>query len=168
MHGLYLLSVYLHITAAIVWIGGMFFLVLVLVPWLRKGDRALAGRVMKDAGQRFRTIGWACFAIVLATGTFNLYVRGVRFSSFVDPAWLASPFGKAVVTKLAIFAFVLLVSAFHDFWHGPRATIVIQKDPRSPEAERLRKRASYLGRLNMLLALALLGLGVVIVRGWPW
>ena len=120
MHTLYLLSVYLHITAAIIWIGGMFFLVLVLVPWLRQGDRAQAGRVMKEAGQRFRTIGWACFAVVLATGSFNLYVRGVRFGSFVDPVWLASPFGKAVVYKLSFFALVLL------------------------------------------------GLGVILVRGWPW
>jgi len=168
MHTLYLLSVYLHITAAIIWIGGMFFLVLVLVPWLRQGDRAQAGRVMKEAGQRFRTIGWACFAVVLATGSFNLYVRGVRFGSFVDPVWLASPFGKAVVYKLSFFALVLFLSAFHDFWHGPRATLAVQKDPRSPEAERLRKRASHLGRLNMALALVLLGLGVILVRGWPW
>jgi len=168
MHTLYLLSVYLHITAAIVWIGGMFFLVLVLVPWLRKGDRAQAGRVMKEAGQRFRTIGWACFGVVLVTGSFNLYVRGVRFSSFVDPQWLASPFGRAVVYKLSFFALVLLLSAVHDFWHGPRATLAVQKDPRSPEAERFRKQASHLGRLNMLLALTLLGLGVILVRGWPW
>jgi putative copper resistance protein D len=36
MHGLYLLSVWLHIMAAVVWIGGTIFLVIVLVPAIRR------------------------------------------------------------------------------------------------------------------------------------
>lgn len=167
MHTLYLVSVFLHIAAAITWIGGMFFLVLVVVPWLRMGDRAQASLVMRETGQRFRTVGWACFAIVFVTGSFNLYARGVRLSDFVREEWLSSPFGKAVVWKVSIFALVLTMSAVHDFWHGPRATLVGRQDPRSPEAERLRKQASMMGRLNMVFALMLLGLGVILVRGWP-
>jgi hypothetical protein len=62
---------------------------------------------------------------------------------------------------------VLLVSAVHDFSLGPRATVAIAKDPTSAEAERFRRRASVLGRLNALLALALVALGVILVRGWP-
>jgi hypothetical protein len=80
---------------------------------------------------------------------------------------LASPFAKAVVLKLCVFALVLVVSAVHDFQVGPRATLAIETDPRSGRAETLRKRASLLGRANVLLALVLVALGVVIVRGWP-
>jgi len=32
---------------------------------------------------------------------------------------------------------------------------------------RLRRLASLFGRLNLLLAFALIGLGVILVRGWP-
>jgi hypothetical protein len=78
---------------------------------------------------------------------------------------LASPFAKAVVLKLCVFA--LVVSAVHDFQVGPRATLAIETDPRSGRAETLRKRASLLGRANVLLALVLVALGVVIARGWP-
>jgi copper resistance protein D len=168
MHALYTVSVFLHILAAITWIGGMFFLVLVVVPWLRKGDRARAATLMRETGTRFRDIGWVCFAILLVTGTFNLWVRGVRFSSFTDEAWLASSFGRAVMVKLSVFALVLVVSAVHDFSVGPRASHAIEADPRSPESEGLRKSASKLGRLNVLLALVLVYVGVVLVRGWPW
>lgn len=168
MHALYYASVVLHILAAITWIGGMFFLMLVVVPWLRKGDRASAATMMRETGTRFRTVGWACFGIVLVTGTFNLWVRGVRFSSFVDPVWLSSRFGVAVVLKLAVFALVLAISAVHDFVHGPQATLAIARDPRSALAERFRRRASLLGRANALLALVLVLLAVAIVRGFPW
>ena len=166
MHALYLVSVWLHILAATLWIGGMFFLVLVVVPYLRKGDRAKAAALMRDTGGRFRDIGWMCFVTVLLTGTFNLWMRGVRVSSFGDPVWLRSQLGHAVSLKLAVFTVVLVMSAVHDFVIGPRATRAIVADPRSKEAESLRRVASMMGRANVVFALILVALGVLIVRGW--
>lgn len=168
MHALYLVSVWLHVIAAITWIGGMLFLVMVVVPWLRHGDRAVAATLLRETGARFRNVGWACFAIALVTGTFQLWVRGVRLGDFVRSEWLASELGRTVVLKLAIFALVLLVSAVHDFAIGPRAALAIERDPGSPRAERLRRRASLLGRANVGFALVLVALGVGLVRGWPW
>ena len=168
MHTLYLISVYLHILSAIVWIGGIAFLVLVVVPWLRSGGRDIAGTFLRQTGQRFSRIGWLCFAILLITGSFNLTVRGVTFASFADPAWRASPFGTAVSWKLAVFLAVLLTSTVHDFVIGPRAARAIQAAPGSSEAARLRRQASLLGRFNALLALVLVAIAVMIVRGPFW
>jgi len=168
MHVLYLVSVWLHILAAITWIGGMFFLVLVVVPWLRRGDRARAAALLRETGTRFRDVGWTCFVVLAVTGTYNLSARGVRLGDLVRPAWLASPFGRAVVLKLVLFLVVLVVSAVHDFVVGPRASDALERDPRSSAAERLRRVASLLGRGNAMLALALVALGVILVRGWPW
>ena len=168
MQALYLFSVWLHILAATAWVGGMLFLVLVVVPWLRRGGAVQAGTFLRETGERFRNVGWVCFAIVLVTGTFNLWVRGVRLGDFARPEWLSSPFGKTVLLKLGAFLLVLAVSAVHDFVIGPRATDAITRDPRSPEAAQLRRRASLLGRLNALLALVLVALGVMVVRGGPW
>jgi uncharacterized membrane protein len=167
MRWLYLTSVWLHLLAAITWIGGMFFLVLVVVPWLRSGARVDAGAFLRETGARFRTVGWSCFAILLVTGLVNLWARGVRPADLLSPAWLGSPFGRAVGLKLLVFALVLGVSGIHDFVLGPRATAAIERDPRSAEAQRVRRQASLLGRVNVLLALCLVALGVVLVRGWP-
>jgi putative copper resistance protein D len=167
MRWVYLISVWLHVVAAIVWIGGMLFLVLVVVPWLRSGARVDAGAFLRDTGARFRTVAWTCFATLFVTGAVNLWMRGVRPADLLRPAWLASPFGRAVGLKLVVFALVLGVSGIHDFVLGPRATAAIERDPRSPEAERIRRQASLLGRLNVVLALCLVALGVVLVRGWP-
>jgi copper resistance protein D len=163
----YLISVWLHILAAMTWIGGMFFIVLVIVPSLRRGDRAAATKLLGESGRRFRTVGWACFAILIATGSFNLYVRGVKLHDFTSAEWLRSPFGKAIVFKLSIFAFVLVLSAIHDFAIGPRAVLELERDPSSAVSARLRRRASLMGRINALLALALVAFGVILVRGWP-
>jgi putative copper export protein len=168
MHALYLISVWIHILAATVWIGGMLFLVLVVVPWLRRGDRANAAVFLRETGQRFRDIGWACFGILLVTGTFNLWIRGVRLSDFARIEWLSSPFGQTTLVKLGAFAVVLMVSAMHDFVVGPRATTAIARDPRSPQAQAARRRASLLGRANVLLALVLVAAGVMMVRGSLW
>jgi uncharacterized membrane protein len=168
VHALYYVSVVLHLLAAITWIGGMFFLMLVVVPWLRGRDRSGAALFLRETGMRFRTVGWACFAILLVTGTFNLWVRGVRFASFADAAFLSSPLGIAVTLKLAAFAIVLAISGLHDFVYGPRATAVLRDDPSSPHAQRLRRRASLLGRINALLAVILVLLAVAIVRGFPF
>ena len=167
MRTLYLISVWLHILAATIWIGGIFFIVLVVVPWLRKGGRAGAGTFLRETGARFRSVGWACFAVLAVTGTFNLWIRGVRPRFFLDPDWLASSFGRTVTLKLGVFAVVLIISVVHDFIVGPRATAVLERDAGSPEAARLRRIASLLGRANALLALALLAIAVALVRGWP-
>lgn len=167
MHGIYLASVYLHILAAVTWIGGMLFLVLVGVPWLRRGDRAQAAAFFRQTGPRFRDVGWMCFGVLALTGAFNLWARGVRVEDFWRADWRSSPFGRAVVLKLLAFLGVLMVSALHDFVVGPRAVLAGEHSENRAQTERLRRWASLLGRANVVLALLLVGLAVVIVRGWP-
>lgn len=164
LFSLYLISVWLHILAAATWLGGISFLVFVLVPWLRKGEPAQVRTVLQETGTRFRTVGWICFVILATTGTFNLWMRGVRLAHFVERDWLTSPFGRTVLVKLVVFVLILATSVAHDFFLGPRA---LAYAPGSPEALRHRRHASILGRLNALFALLVVALGVAVVRGIP-
>ena len=167
LHDAYLVSVWLHILAAATWFGGMLFVALVVVPSLRKGDRAFAIKLLGDSGRRFRTVGWTCFAILFVTGCFNLFARGVSLYDFFDREWVTSPFGRAVVIKVSLFAVVLVLSLVHDYSIGPRAVAELERDPESAVAAKLRHRASIIGRLNALLAVTILALAVILVRGWP-
>lgn len=167
MHALYLLSVWLHVLAAIVWIGGMFFLTLVVVPWMRHGNRDRGSALLRETGPAFSRIGWICFGVFLVTGTINLGMRGVRLGDFVDPGWLRSPFGATLMVKLALVVVVVAMSWIHDFRIGPRATAALEADPGSEQALKLRQQASVYGRVNALLALLIVMLGVVLVRGLP-
>jgi len=167
MHAIYLLSVWLHILAAIIWIGGMSFLTLVVVPWMRHGNRDRGSALLRETGPAFSRIGWICFGVFLVTGTVNLGMRGVRPGDFVDPGWLRSPFGATLLVKLAMVAVVMVMSWVHDFRIGPRAVAALEADPDSPRALALRQQASVYGRVNALLALFIVMLGVVLVRGLP-
>jgi len=166
MRALYLLSVWVHVLSAIVWVGGSVFLALILVPAMRQSQyREVAAGIVSWTGRRFRTVGWICFGLFIATGTFNLGFRGYTWGDLFDGALFAGPFGHTLAVKLATFGVVLILSAIHDFFVGPKAAELMRTDPRSPQAQKLRRRASWFGRLNLLLALIAIWLGVMLVRG---
>jgi uncharacterized membrane protein len=164
---LYEIAVWLHILAATIWVGGIAFLVLIVVPWLSGVDRRLGADLISVTGRRFRSIAWICFAVFAVTGTFSLSMRGVKLSSFADTAWLRSDFGLTVIMKLSLFALIVLLSLVHDFFVGPAATAAMQQEASSLRARQLRRRASLLGRVTALLALAIVFVAVMLVRGLP-
>lgn len=168
-HGWYIASIALHITAACLWVGGMLFLVLVLVPALRRlPDRALAVLLIRETGRRFRSVGWATLGVLVVTGTTNLLARGVSAATLVSPDFWRSPFGSVLAFKLGIVLTILILSSVHDFYVGPRASEALRGQPDHPNALRLRAMATWMGRLNLLLALVVVVCGVMLVRGRPW
>jgi uncharacterized membrane protein len=162
---LYELSVWLHILAACTWLGGMAFLVVVLVPLLRRRELAdVALQLVESSGRRFRALGWGCLSTLVVTGMVNMSFRGVRWADVLDGA----PAAAALRVKLMLVLAVLAISALHDFWLGPRAARMWREKPGSASASRDRRRAALLGRVNGTLALALVLLAVMVVRGgWP-
>lgn len=168
MRAFYLLSIWLHILAAAVWIGGMVFLVLVLVPVIRRPEnRAIAAPLIHWTGLRFRWVGWICLGLLILTGTFNLAYRGFGWADLWSGRIFQGPFGSVLGIKLLLVVAILLLSALHDFVIGPRATALWKVNPISPEAISLRRQAAWVGRLNLLLALIVVALGVMLVRGLP-
>jgi len=168
MRWLYLLLVWLHVLAAAIWVGGMIFVALVVVPVIRRKDlQGAAARLIHLTGIRFRWVGWACFGVLLLTGLFNVLARGIAWGDLFASQFWAGSFGRLLAVKLVVFALILVSSALHDFVVGPRAVAVWQERPGSPEATRLRRQATRFGRLNLLLAFTIVALGIVLVRGAP-
>lgn len=168
MRSLYFFSVWLHILAATVWVGGMLFLSFVLIPLLRHPElqphRAL---LVSLIGVRFRVIGWVALAVLLVTGLYNIAARGFTLQdAFNGTLWLGE-FGRTLAEKLVTFGIILLVSALHDFWVGPKAMALVQRGNPSLESERWRKVAAWLGRVNLVLALLMVAFGIMLVRGRP-
>jgi putative copper export protein len=139
-----LLVRWVHLMAAITWIGGMLFVALVLVPVTRRlTDPALRARLFQETGRRFRTVGWIALGLLLASGLGNLWLR---------PYLLGVP---RFQWKLGLVAVALGLSALHDFVLGPRAG--------RPGADpRLRVGASWLARVNVLVVVVVVLLGLAL------
>ena len=136
---------WLHVLAAITWIGGMLFIALVLVPITRRlEDPALRVRLVRAVGVRFRAVGWIALGVLLGTGIGNLWLH---------PSLLGAP---RFHVKIALVVLALLLSVVHDFVLGPRAG--------APGADpSVRVHASWMARINLLIVLivTLLGLSLL-------
>jgi uncharacterized membrane protein len=143
----------LHVLAVVVWIGGMLFLGLVLVPVLRGRPSAERAALLHAVGRRFLPIGWTALGTLLVTGTLLWSTRGFAVS-------------LALAHKLVLVAIVLALSVLHDFLVGPRLVGLIARGEASGEAVRLRRRVALLARLNLLCALVVLILGLAVSRGF--
>lgn len=154
------LLVWMHLLAAVAWIGGMLFLSLVLVPELKRhlADGPRAG-LFRAVGRRFRLLVWGSIAVLLVTGP--LLLRD-RVPSLMDP----STWPAIATLKLALVMTLLLATGLHDFWLGPKVGRLrtLPGDARSP-AEALQLRlAPWIARGVLLLALLVLLAAVLLAR----
>lgn len=144
----------------------MFFLILVLVPVLRRPEyKSIFSRLFQNVGRRFRTVGWVSLLVLLFTGVTNLLFRGYSASDILSGRVFQGSFGHILLQKLIIVVLIFIISIVHDFWIGPKASALMRQGPGSPEALMYRKAATWLGRVNFILAILVVALAVLLVRG---
>jgi copper resistance protein D len=161
---LYFVNVTLHLLAALLWLGGMFFLAAVGAPVLRTVEPPeLRALLFRRLGEQFRLVGWLAIAVLLVTGTANLYFRGMLSTGVLTSGgFWATPYGHALAWKLGAVAAMLVVQAVHDFRHGPAAS---RLTPGSPEALRMRRTAALLARASAVLGIIVVIAAVRLARG---
>src|SRR5665647_975936 len=94
----YYINVTIHVLAAFIWLGGMFFLALVGAPVLRAVEPVALRQVLFDQlGRRFRSVGWITIGVLIVTGIANLHFRGLLHAQAVwaNSAFWRSPWGMA-------------------------------------------------------------------------
>jgi putative copper export protein len=164
MTSLYFVSVTLHLLAAMLWLGGMFFLAVVGAPVLRRVEPAsLRSELFHRLGLRFRAVGWIAIGALIVTGIANLGFLGLLDAETLGSAsFWQGRYGRALAWKLAIVVAMVSLAAMHDFALGPRAS---RHAPGSPEAVTARRRVVWLARLNAGLGVALVAVAVRLARG---
>lgn len=145
MRGLYLASVWLHIVAAMTWMGGMVVFVAAVMPYFRGRPEEERARFLESFGARFRVVAWGCFVMLATTGTFNLWARGVRPGDFLRAEWHQTAFGQLALIKLTLVLIAVAISAAHE-----RITA--------------RRWARRLGQSLLIVGLAIVAIAVLLVR----
>ena len=158
---IYILLSWIHLTAAIFWVGGMLFLSLVAVPLLkREADPAQAQRWFINVARRFRSFVWMAIAILVTTGIFLL-------SNHLDIALASlSAWPTILIIKLVLVFLLIATSIAHDRIIGPKVRTIKQKSPADwTGGDRILVRfAPWIGRMTMIFGLAVVLAGVLLTR----
>jgi len=91
--------VFLHVTAATVWVGGQLTLA-GLVPGLRD----LSPDAPRAVARRFNQIAWPAFGVLVVTGIWNILA--------IDPGW-ATEYGRTLMVKIVVVAISGVAALLH-------------------------------------------------------
>ncbi|MEJ2187568.1 MAG: DUF4149 domain-containing protein [Gemmatimonadota bacterium] len=160
---MYYLNVTLHVLAAMVWLGGMFFLAIVGAPVLREVEPPeLRARLFNRIGLASRNAGWAAIAILVLTGLANLQFRGLlRWDVLGKASFWGTHYGHTLAWKLSAVLVMIVISAVHSFILGPRAFAAAG----TPAAARWRRWSASLARVNAVVGVVLVYFAVRLARG---
>ncbi|MEE9591794.1 MAG: DUF4149 domain-containing protein [Thermodesulfobacteriota bacterium] len=147
------ITLFLHLLAALFWVGGMLFLVLIIGPFLMTIEPRERSRVYQFVGQKYRRLGWIAIITLLVTGMLNLYYLGISLSSIGNSTFLSAPYGRTLLIKLILVTIIIISSLIHDFYLGPKAR----------SDRRYSHLARTLGRGNLFIAI-LIALFAVFLR----
>ncbi|MGB0911730.1 MAG: CopD family protein [Nitrospirales bacterium] len=157
---MYIFLSWIHLIAAIFWVGGMLFLSLVAVPLLKESaDPAQAQRWFLPLARRFRTFVWVAITILILSGAWLL---PQHVSDFLP----LSEWPAMVVIKLLLVLLLIVISVGHDRIMGPKVRSIKQK----VTAEWTRVDhvivtfAPWIGRMTMILGLIIVLAGAILVR----
>ena len=123
------IRLFLHVLAATIWVGGQLVLA-ALVPVLRRAG------VVTEAARRFNQVAWAAFAVLVATGIWNIAATPARVSH-------DGSYRTTLIVKLVVVLISGVTAALHIRSRTPRGRAVM-------------------GALTGLSALAALFLGVLL------
>jgi len=147
--------------AACVWLGGMLFLIFAFIPGVKKHPDKV--NLIGAVSLKFRVVGIVALLVLLVTGIIQLEYKGVQWNMNY---FTHNNFGKTAGLKILIFMLILLISLVHDYFMGTYAIDAWKKNPNNPKTIRLRKLSRLFGRINFILALLAVLLGILLVRGW--
>lgn len=100
------LADWIHLSAALLWVGGLIVLAVCVWP--------LAGELRRDAFLRFSRLATLLIAALLGAG---IYLSVVRLPAASD-LWTAG-YGRVLLMKIALVSIALLWGAFHHFVARP-------------------------------------------------
>jgi uncharacterized membrane protein len=140
-----------HLLAAIVWVGGTVALVFVSVPPAQRLEGPQRAAMLRELGRRWRPIGWSALAVAIATGA---WIASLEHAYDTTP----TRFDVVLAIKGALVGLLVAGAYLHDFVLGPG----LARQIREGKPQSLRPLLVVIGRLNLLITLALPVLGAVL------
>lgn len=139
---MYRLCLTLHLLAAALWLGHMFFWSLFSGPALKRIQPPDIAIRLRDLSLRMGALGWPGLTVLTATGAYLLAFRGIGLGELLSADFRASPHDRVLTAKLALVGAMVCYQAIFAHHRAPRAIY-----------------------FNMLTALLVLAASVVLAQG---
>lgn len=107
-------SLWLHLLAVAVWIGGIVFWMIVLLTREMSSSPDAVGTWLEPLGRRFYTVEWEALGLIVLTGLLNLIAR-VRTGGFFQP-----DYQRTLGMKLGLVAGMVGLQLWQHFSLLPR------------------------------------------------
>ncbi len=153
------LSHFLHISATVVWIGGIFMTLLVILPCSKTAlESPLVGKMMKEVGQRFTPMANMSILLLIVSGLILFYAN----RNFISFGVFLKSWNILIFCKLAVVAVMVCI-------HFYRGSIlnkkIIESAAQATEAHTagLRKLSLDLVKINLVLGIAVLVFTAVLI-----
>jgi uncharacterized membrane protein len=151
----YLLAVYLHIFATVLWVGYILFWAILVGPLIRKFNEPNRSQLLTRIAEstwppalvpisyrlKLHQLGWIALVLLAITGGFILYYRGVTVQSILSGGLFLGSFGQVLAIKLILVAGLAMGQL--RLTHRPAPRLIY---------------------LELLATLAVVGLSVALVR----
>jgi uncharacterized membrane protein len=152
------LSLFIHILATVIWIGGLLITLLLVYPEVRRvlEDKPELYRLLSRLRQRFYPISNLCVVALGVTGLFQM-TADPNYDGFLtfDNTW-----SRVMLVKHLLIIGMIVAGLLLQYAVSPRlerTSLLLQKQKGSAEEwQRLRRRETQLTILNSALGVAVL------------
>jgi putative copper resistance protein D len=141
----------IHLIAATIWVGGTVALVFVSVPLAQRLEGEQRGLMLRGLGRRWRPLGWSALGVAVVTGAV---IASMEHAFDTTP----TRFNVVLAVKGGLVGVLVAGSYLHDYVLGPG----LARQIREGKPQSLRPILVKIGRLNLLITLALPVLGAVL------
>jgi copper resistance protein D len=146
-----LVVLYLHVVAAVVWIGGLAYQAHVLLPAARRGAVA----PFAEAARRARPVTWTAIAIVVLSGFYNVTQLGDLARVMESGA------GLMLAAKFTLVILAVALASQRDF---AQVTLLTAALATGADPARPLRSITRLDRIVLLLGLIVIYLGLAVSR----
>ncbi len=143
---------FIHLLLISIWVGGQFFLPLVVLPALKNSPNR--EHIIIQAGIQFRKVGFFVLTLILLTGLAMFYLRTGSFSALTQTGY-----GHLFLSKLVLFLVMWLANYYHEKY------MLNEIGKPGFSYKNIRLTAKISGYLTFLLSLFLVFIGIMLSAG---
>lgn len=162
-----LFVLWIHVIAAVTWVGGNLILAMVIVPHFRQSLPPVQRiKLLTQIGKRFEPVVWGCIGVLFFTGIVNIF-----FSVDITSASpISDAFMRTLLIKIGLFFVLIILTVLHSMIFAPRLAAAIEDlDPTleelPPEIKPLRSQLSIVSSLMGVVSLLILLAAVALRMG---